>query len=297
MGDSLNIPTLRHLALILDTSLPVLTDVAYNMTDHVSPFDLPKKSGGTRRIYSPSEELKRIQGRILRRLLQPIDLPDALHGSVPGRSATTNAQPHVGKPMVVGIDIKDFYPSVHYSRVGSLFERLGCHPDVSRLLTKLTTYEHHLAQGFATSSAIANLILAPIVPRLGGLCLQHGCDVTLYQDDLTVSGDRYIAGLIPLLIRIFREAGFQIHPDKIKVMSREEHQEVTGWSVNRKVNTPREEYRQLRATLHNCSINGIEAVADRPVSKFKNHLRGRIQRVNEVNPDRGRKLLREFETL
>ena len=199
--------------------------------------------------------------------------------------------------MVVSIDIRDFYPSIHFRRVRARFVDLGCSPEVAGLLTKLTTYEHHLAQGFPTSSAIANLVLAPIVPRLEGLCAQHNCEMTLYQDDLTISGDNYIPKLVPLLSRIFQQAGFQVHPDKVKVMPREEHQEVTGWTVNRKVNTSKKQYRQLRAILHRCSIDGIEVVADRPLDDFRDHLRGRIQRVNEVNPSRGQQLLQQFSKL
>jgi RNA-directed DNA polymerase len=294
---SLNLRTTRHLALRLGVSERWLKHLADTIDQRVTASERQKSSGGTRRIYEPSKDLKRVQRLICKQLLQPLHLPDVLHGSVPGRSPRTNAQPHVGKPIVASLDIKDFYPSIRYDRVYSLFLDLGCSPDVARLLTKLTTYGGHLAQGFPSSSAIANLILARIVPRVSKLCSDHGLTLTLYQDDLTISGGHRIPDLLNLCSRILRQSGFDIKPSKTKVVHSGMRQEVTGWVVNQKVNVSKDEYRHLRALLNRCRVQGIERVADRPVPKFKNHIRGRIQRVIEVNPKRGNRLLEEFRQL
>ena len=291
---SLSLRTARHLALRLGISERWPRHLATNIAQHVSAVDIPKKSGGHRRIYMPSGELKEVQRLICKQLLQPLYLPDALHGSVPGRSPRTNAQPHTGKPIVASLDIKDFYPSVRYDRVYSLFLDLGCSPDVARVLTRLTTYNGHLAQGFPSSPAIANLILAEITPRISKLCLDHGLTFTLYQDDLTISGGHCISDLLDLFAHILRQAGFDIKESKTKVTHGGMQQKVTGWVVNRKVNVPKDEYRRLRALLHKCMVRGVERVADRPVVEFKSHIRGRIQRVIEVNPKRGNRLLEEF---
>jgi RNA-directed DNA polymerase len=296
MGRSaLNLRTTRDLALRLKTREQWLQHLAGSMDGHVSREERKKKSGGIRRIYKPSPELKRVQRLISTELLQPLPLPDALHGSVPGRSTKTNAEPHTRKPAVLSLDIKDFYPSVRYDRIYQLFLDLGCSPDVARLLTRLTTFKGHLAQGFPSSPAIANLVLAAdVVRRLSKLCSEHGLTFTLYQDDLTVSGGYRIPGLISLFCRIFRQAGYPINRGKIKVSCSDERQEVTGWVVNDKVNASKDEYRPLRALIHQCRVRGIENVADRPVDEFRRHLRGRIQRVREVNPNRGNKLLEQF---
>lgn len=294
---ALRIRTVQHLALRLGVDERWLRRLAAGISDHVQPKDRPKKAGGTRRVYMPSEDLKRVQQLVCRVLLQPLLLPDSLHGSVPGKSARTNAELHTGRPVVASLDIKDFYPSIRYDRVYSLFADLECSPDVARLLTRLTTYDRHLAQGFPSSSAIANLILAGIAPRLDRLAEDHGLTVTLYQDDLTISGGHRIQDLLSLFSRILRQCGFEINLSKMKVMYSHERQEVTGYVVNKTVNVPREEYRRLRTLLHRCEVEGIEQVADRPLDEFRNHLRGRIQRVLEVRPERGQKLLDVLQRL
>ena len=61
------------------------------------------------------------------------------HGFVEKRSTVTNARPHVGKDVVVNLDLKDFFPSITFPRVRGLFESLGYSPAVATLLALLTT--------------------------------------------------------------------------------------------------------------------------------------------------------------
>ena len=74
-------------------------------------FDVPKGSGGRRRIAAPEPPLKALQRRILRRLLARLKAHPAAHGFEHGRSVVTNALPHVGKAVVVRMDLKTFFES------------------------------------------------------------------------------------------------------------------------------------------------------------------------------------------
>jgi len=171
---------------------------------------------------------------------------------------------------------------------------------VAKLLTRLATYNGHLAQGFPTSSTLANLLLDQIAPRLEGISEQHGLTITSYQDDLTISGGYRSPKLFNLIEKIFKQGGFHLHVDekKKKLMPKTQRQEVTGYVVNRKVNVSKDEYREVRRIVHLCQVKGIEIMAgDKPIDRYKQHIRGRIQRIVEVNPERGIPLLQEFETL
>src|SRR5258706_5713925 len=185
----LGIKSTRDLAAQLDVSEETLLAIAASMWKHVrSTRPKEKNDGSYRQFYEPSKELKAIQRTLNKRLLQPIPLPEEFHGGVRGRSTVTNAMPHIGKALVAKVDIKDFYPSIHPRRIYKLFLNLGCSPNVSRLLTKLTTYNYQLAQGFPTSTAIANLILAGFWPRIKGACKANGITITDFIDDLALSG-------------------------------------------------------------------------------------------------------------
>ena len=289
----------QDLEQVLGVPLNQLQFLANSIDENVK-FGPKIIKGKTRLICEPSYKLKEVQWLINSQILQKIPLPDSLHGSVKGKSPKTNAEHHKGKPFVYGLDIKDFYPNIHFTRVQKFFLSLGYINDASWLLTRLTTYNGSLAQGFPTSSTLANLILAPITPRIQKLCSQHGITFTFYQDDLTISGGYRIPNLVNLFTTIMKQEGFELHnlPRKKKPMPRSGKQEVTGYVVNQKVNISKDYYRNLRMTIHLCKVKGIEVMAgDMPVEKFRKSLLGRIQHIAEVSPIRGKKLLDEFENL
>jgi RNA-directed DNA polymerase len=170
---------------------------------------------------------------------------------------------------------------------------------MARLLTKLCTYDGCLAQGFPTSSSLANLTLATMAPRFDAIEKQHNIKIGSFQDDLIISGGYRIPKLFSLFEKVMRQEGFVLHlGEKKKEMPRSQRQEIVGYVINHKINVPKEYYRNLRMTIHLCKVRGIESIAgDMPVEKFRKSLIGRIQYVMEVNPVRGKKLLDEIENL
>ncbi|MBI5840551.1 MAG: RNA-directed DNA polymerase [Chloroflexi bacterium] len=289
----------QDLERILSIPASQLQHLASSIDENVK-FGPKVIEGKIREICDPSNKLKKVQRLINKQILQKIPLPGSLYGSVMGKSPKINAEQHKGKPFVYGLDIKDFYPSIHFTRVQKLLLSLGYSSDVASLLTRLTTYKGSLAQGFPTSSTLANLILAPITPRIQKLCNQHRITFTFYQDDLTISGGYRIPNLVNLFTLIMKQEGFTLHhlPKKKRPMPRTGKQEVTGYVINHKVNVPKEYYRNLRMTLHLCKVKGIEMIAgDVPVEEFKESIFGKIQYVLEVNPARGQKLLDEFQSI
>ena len=64
-------------------------------------FTIKKKSGGSREIRAPKPWLKKIQRGIYLGLLKDIELHECCHGFRRGHSTVKNAEPHVGKKMVI----------------------------------------------------------------------------------------------------------------------------------------------------------------------------------------------------
>ena len=58
---------------------------------------------------------------------------------------------------------------------------------------------------------------------------------------------------------------------------------------------PRQEYRRLRAILHNCNRHGGPSQNRDGHDNYRAHLLGRIAHVAAANPDRGAKLRRQFD--
>jgi retron-type reverse transcriptase len=106
---------------------------------HYVYFAVPKKRGGERIICAPKSSMRAAQKRILDGILSKVPAHPAAHGFVPGRGIVSNASPHVGRNIVVNIDLKDFFPSVTYPRVKGMLRSLGFSEQAATLLGLVCT--------------------------------------------------------------------------------------------------------------------------------------------------------------
>ena len=282
---------------------------------------IAKRSGGRRLIEAPKPLLKGVQRRILNEILNQIPPHPAAHGFVGGRSTGTNAGPHLGRRVVVKLDLENFYPSVRFSRVVAIFRSLGYAREAAIWLARLTTATlpdqltrkgaaqpelqpylgRRLPQGAPTSPALANLSAFAADLRLAGLARCFEANFTRYADDLTFSGDeRFLNSLavfLPLVGQIVRSERFRLNKAKCKVIRNNQRQQVTGVVVNERPNVPRHEYDRLKATLTNCVRRGPSTQNHDRHDDFAGHLSGRIAYVTQLNPDRGRNLAELFRQI
>lgn len=274
-------------------------------------FEIPKAKGGTRRIAAPRTPLRKVQRVILDQIVGKVPVHDACHGFVPDRSTVTNATPHRGAAIVVKLDLKDFFPTVHYRRVKGLFQHLGYNEEVSGVLAGLTTYRPKLAsghvvwpgvlpQGAPTSPAIANLACRRLDQRLAKLAAKYGATYTRYADDLTFSfrqvPDLRLGRFLWWVDGICQQEGFTERADKRRILRAKHQQRVTGLVVNQKVNIPRADRRRFRAILHNCAKHGLASQA-RGNPDFAAYLAGYAAYVHMVDPALGARYLEEVARL
>lgn len=237
-------------------------------------FTIPKRSGGTRRILAPADDLKALQRRILRRLLARLRAHPAATGFERGQSIVTNARPHVGQAVVVRLDLKDFFPATRARRIQDYFRKVGWNRPAARLLTRLCTYDGGLPQGAPTSPRLSNLVNYRLDARLAGLAVRQqlrnprtneplddrpiGATYTRYADDLTFSFPSDDPDVIHYVIRltghIVAAHGYELHRRrKLRILRRHARQQVTGLVVNTRVNLPRATRRWLRAVEHRAA--------------------------------------------
>jgi retron-type reverse transcriptase len=286
---------------------------------HYVKFQVPKRSGGMRTLSAPHQTLKRAQRWVLAEVVSKFPVTDAAHGFVPGRGIVTNAGPHVGKAVVVNMDLENFFPSISFPRVRAAFERHGYSGSVATVLALLctecprttatyagTAYEvatgpRGLPQGAPTSPGLSNQVARRLDKRLTGLAAKMGFTYTRYADDLTFSGGADLAERVGYLMarvrNISREEGFAVNEKKSRVMRRSAAQTVTGVVVNDKPSVVREELRRLRAILHRAKAEGLDAQNRDGRPHFRAWLEGKIAFVNMVRPDVGAKLRAAFEAV
>ena len=282
---------------------------------------LAKNSGSLRLIEAPKPHLKLIQRQILSEILDRIPTHPAVHGFVQGRSIQTFAAPHVGQSVVLRMDLQDFFPSFTGRRIQAFFRTTGYPESVADLLGGLCTnatprrvwnelgpdvpgslltqarnlYSRpHLPQGAPTSPALANLCALRVDSRLSGLAQAAGAAYTRYADDLAFSGDeafekcveRFAAHAAAILV----EEGFAVHHRKTRIMRQGVRQYLAGLVVNERVNTVRADFDRLKATLHNCIRYGPQSQNHKAHPCFRSHLEGKVAFVENINPQKGRRL-------
>lgn len=274
-------------------------------------FEVPKAKGGTRRIAAPRAPLRKVQRIILDQILAKVPMHDACHGFVAKRSTVTNARPHQNAALVVKLDLKDFFPTVHYRRVKGLFVYLGYKDEVAATLAGLTTYRPKLPsgepvwpgmlpQGAPTSPALANLACRRLDHRLTRLAAKYGATYTRYADDLTFSfkdkPEIRLGRFLWWVDGICQQEGFIERAEKRRILRSKHQQRVTGVVVNAGVHVPRADRRRFRAILHNCRKHGLPSQA-RGRDDFEAFLAGYAAYVNMVEPALGKRWLAEVEAL
>ena len=148
-------------------------------------FTIPKASGEKRTIAVPPPVLMAWQRRFCEYLTASYVPKPSVHGFTKGRSICSNASEHVGRRLILNIDLRDFFPSIHFGRVRGLF---ASHPFnfsnvVASTLAQLCTREGELLQGAPTSPIISNLICRRLDTDLWRLTRSLGCKYTRYADD------------------------------------------------------------------------------------------------------------------
>lgn len=277
-----------------------------------------KRTGGVRLIESPKRELRMIQRKILRDLLDRVPVSIAAHGFAKRRSIRTHAAIHAKPAILLRFDLRDFYASVTFNRVVAIFRSLGYSREAALWLSRLTTAatptnltspnedpsaawryrRRHLPQGAPTSPALANLSAYYLDQRLTGLAKSFQARYSRYADDLTFSGDESLDTKLRLFIQlvelVIRAERFHSNREKRQVLRRHQRQIVTGVVVNERPNVCRRDFDTLKAILTNCVKSGPASQNREQHPNFTAHLAGRIAHIAAFHPTRAEKLRRLY---
>jgi RNA-directed DNA polymerase len=269
--------------------------------EHYVTYAIAKRSGGQRIIHAPKARLKAILRRLQTELVRKLPVSDHAHGFVVGRSVRSGAEPHVGKRVVMRLDLREFFPTVTAARVRGYLIALGYGYPVAATLAVLATEPprqrveidgtiFHVpvgprtcVQGAPTSPGLCNAILYKLDRRIAALARRAGFAYTRYADDITLSGDGADAAhrLRKQVERVIREEGFEVNTAKTRVTASGGAQRVTGVTVNRVLGLSRKERRKIRAMLH------------RGDPSQQRHVDGLLAWVKMLNPDQAEALRKQ----
>lgn len=288
-----HLQSIDSLSLFLSVECGSLFRLSRTASHYYEREEVPKSDGGVRVYFKPRGELKQVQKFIHKKVLLFAPFHKSIHGYRKRRSQLTAAKPHIGKPMLLKADIKEYFPNISLCTVYKAFRQLGISDQVSRLLVKLCTHENQLPQGAPTSPLISNLIWSRPARRIQGFADQQNFAQTILGDDVFVSGARRVKKFKNLLKRVIQEEGFPVNQRKTVALPSTTRQVVAGLVVNRKLNVKREYRRTLRRVLHKRKRN----IAGSDTGADKSSLAGKIAFVKHINPYHGQRLQREFELI
>jgi len=310
--------TLSDIALAMNLTTEDLVWLCYERsttkTDHYTRFEIPKRSGGNRLISSPKPKMRTAQSWINLNILEKLTPSKYCYAFRPKTSIVHNARQHLGKGVVVKLDVKDFFPSITFNRIRGYFEFLGYNPGVATVLGLLCTDAprvritikgrsqivaigaRSLPQGACTSPALANLIASRLDTRLTGLIstFKGEWSYTRYADDLNFSTSDTkpeIGQLIAAVSHIAKDEKFEIRSEKTRIMRAPHRQSVTGLLVGDEVRIPKATIKKMRALFHNIESKGKQVVSEELGKDAINVAHGYWAYLHMVNPTQANKYL------
>lgn len=247
----------KNLAWFLGFDISLVMCIANRPHKYYRCFRIPKRNGGFRELHEPLPTLKEMQRVILDLILARLPVDPAAKAYQPGSSVKGNATYHTGQPLLLKLDVSDFFGSLHEYQVYQVFHNLGYHRQVATLLAKLCCLNGSLPQGAPTSPALSNLILREADRRIFHFCHQANIRYTRYADDLTFSGDFNPGQVIRRVASVIETLGLRLNSDKTRVIRRHRRQEVTGVVVNNGLRASRSRRMYLRQQLHYLGRFGL----------------------------------------
>jgi RNA-directed DNA polymerase len=252
--------SVEHFSMLIGVRAESLYEMSNGPQHFYRSFDLPKKSGGTRRIDAPLPSLHFVQRWILDNMLSNVALHGAAKAYRKGVGIKENARFHRSQQLLLKMDVKNFFGSITERQVVSIFLKLGYSKKVSTFLAKLCCLNGSLPQGAATSGYLSNIYLTHFDEVVFAKCKAEKIRYTRYADDMTFSGpDFNVENYLKLVSKELGKLKLSLNPKKTRVLKPNNQQIVTGLVVNEKVSVPREYLRSLKQDcyfIHKFGIYG-----------------------------------------
>ena len=289
----------EHLSRLIGLDYRYMCAMAYSPENFYRHFTIKKASGKDRGIDEPLPDLKFAQHWILENILEKRPVSKYAKAFLKGRTLKHNARFHRAQPVVVTMDIRDFFPSIRLYDVFSIYRDMGYRDNVAWFLANLCCLKKALPQGAPTSPYLSNLRLLRLDEEIAAYTSPKGIRYTRYADDMTFSGNLDPRQVIPAVSRLVYAQGFQINTRKTRVAYRNARQEVTGIIVNDHMQVSREQRREIRQQMYYITKYGLEshlAHIGETRQNYLRHLMGQVNFALFVNPS-DKELKAYFQTL
>ncbi len=233
--------------------------------------EIPKKTGGYRKVHSPNADLK-IVLKCIDILLRSVYIPHPnSFAFIENKNIVDNAKMHTNKRYVYNVDLKDFFYSFNYNRIKTTLYKEPFNlnstkekEEIAYWISILTTCKINgnqvLPQGSPASPVLSNIICRRLDDKLNRLAHEFSLNYSRYADDITFSSDKQVfhGKFKSKLNKIIQNEGFIINESKVRLQNQGERQVVTGITVNKGTNVSRAYIKELRMYIYYIEQYGLQ---------------------------------------
>jgi retron-type reverse transcriptase len=263
---------------------------------------IAKEDGEFRVLFDTREPLKSVLKRINLNFLSRVKYPSYLTGGVPGKDYKSSVDQHAGANTVIKEDIKKFFPSVTSAMVFDIWSRFfGFAPEVSDVLTLLTTRDGHLEQGAPTSGYLANLVLwdleSPMIDRLA----EHGITrYTRHVDDICMSSTKHLqpaemSSAVAQVYGMLAAKGLKPNRPKHKTQRGGQSIKILKLVANTKASLPKKERSRIRALVHGFVRRVAEGEDAQNLQTELPRVRGQVYKLKRFHTGKGTRLVTQID--
>lgn len=173
-----------------------------------------------RELAIPTGKLRRCH-EYLKFHLNKIKQPTYLFSPRKGRSQRGNAAHHVGQNQFLELDVRKFYPSTTGEHIFRwAYHVAGLRADVAGLIKHLVVIDDRMPFGSPVSPVLMSLVHRPMFDQVYAACQRHGVLMSLWVDNLELSGPSVPGVLLEEIREIIRRKGLRTHDIRYKQASR-----------------------------------------------------------------------------
>ncbi len=254
---------------------------------------VPKRGCGGRLVHKATPAVDAQQSAV-KMVLNDVYKPfPCVHGYVAGRGTYTNAEPHLGQPVILRVDLLSFFSSVTRAHLEKCLQQQSFDQDSTNLVLDLACVDDCLAAGFSTGPVLSNIAFTRTDSQLTSFAAAQGLQFTRYADDLTFSGSDICDNTLEAIREILEANSWTINDRKTRFMRAGGPQFVTGLYVGLpdRPRIPHRMKKRLRQQLYYLSIYGYDDCHARvPWTMGKRQARGWLNYISHVEPELGREL-------
>ncbi len=195
-------------------------------------------NGKKRDLAVPYGKLRTVHER-LKYHLNKIKQPPYLFSPRKGKSQRDNAAHHINQNQFLSIDIREFYPSTSKEHIFRwAYYVAGLRSDVAGLITHLLNIDGKMPFGSSVSPILTTHVHRVMFDAIDAKCVARSLKMSLWVDDLVISGKEVPGELVDEIREIVRSNGIKSH--KVRFRSGSRPVTITGVPIaDGRVQAPR----------------------------------------------------------